>query len=832
MKNAWTCSQGHQWESIDEHDLPSDCPSCGGPATTMHSGAGIATNVQRDELPPLPRSRPGMEMVLQPRITSQNYLPEVAGFELIEEIGRGGMGVVYHARQLLLNRPVALKMLLSGEYAGEDERHRFQREGQSVARLRHPNIVQVYLVGEQGGRPYLCMEFIAGPSLAVIAAGHPLAVSIAAKMVQDLSGAVHAAHQHGVIHRDLKPANVLLEGSGKLTPESRNDERVWSLVTPKITDFGLAKRVDDARLTHSGAVIGTPSYMAPEQAEGRIAEIGPSTDIYALGAILYELLTGRPPYLGSNASDTIRQIATDDPVPPRLLQPRIPRDLETICRRALERDPRRRYLSAQALSDDLRRFREGLPVVARPVTLMERFWKWSRRRPAAAGLLAVSSVASLALLITWAYFTFALKVQRDEADAARGKEREQRTIADTNFQQAREAVDTFLIQISQDQLLHQPGLQPLRRELLASAQEYYELFLKQHGQDHDLRMEAALTHGRMGLIQRELGDLSQAQTACTKALAIYEQMWATQHDSSVAIRLASTYHDLALIHRMSGRLPEARDLYRRALDLNEQLVAEMPQDLERRRGMAKTLSNMGVLAAATGADRDAIDFGNRACEILAKIAAQSSLADDRLNWARGLINYAPAQAADASGEMATLERASQLLQDLAELHPSQQEIRIQQAKCLHNLGIARSQSGAKLKGCETIAKAIEINRRLVHDNPQVQEMRQQLATSLYVLAVLELRDGKIPEAIQHTTESQQELDFLLEQSPEDPAFLSLSGVILHQSGQILVSAGNTEQAIEKYKLAIGRQELALKFAPSSTTYQQLLESHRTALEGK
>jgi WD40 repeat protein len=298
----------------------------------------------------------------------------VPGYEVLEELGRGGMGVVYKARQLSLHRVVALKMILAGGHAGTGELARFRTEAEAIARLQHPHIVQIYEVGEHEGRPYFSLEFCAGGSLDRKLGGTPLPANEAASLVETLARAMHAAHEKGVVHRDLKPANVLLAEDG----------------TPKITDFGLAKKLDEAGQTASGAVMGTPSYMAPEQASGKSQAIGPVTDVYALGAILYECLTGRPPFKAATLMETLHQVLTDEAAPPRRLQSQTPRDLETVCLRCLEKRPERRYASALELADELRRFLAGEPVKARPVGMLERAAKWARRRPtlaAAYGLL-------------------------------------------------------------------------------------------------------------------------------------------------------------------------------------------------------------------------------------------------------------------------------------------------------------------------------------------------------------------------------------------------------------------------------------------------------------
>src|SRR5262249_45259363 len=261
-----------------------------------------------------------------------------------------------------LKRVVALKMILGGAHAGEKELARFKAEAEAGARLQHPNIVQIHEVGAHEGRPFFSLEFCSGDSLVNTLPGPPLPPQEAASVAETLARAMHAAHQAHVIHRDLKPANVLLAEDG----------------TAKISDFGLAKKLDEAGQTHTGDVMGTPSYMAPEQAQGK-KQVGPSADIYALGAILYEMLTGRPPFLGATALDTLLEQGTNEAGPPRKLNDRIEPDLETICLKCLHKEPNRRYGNALALAEDLERWLAGMPIQARPIGRMERLGRWSRR---------------------------------------------------------------------------------------------------------------------------------------------------------------------------------------------------------------------------------------------------------------------------------------------------------------------------------------------------------------------------------------------------------------------------------------------------------------------
>jgi serine/threonine protein kinase len=340
--------------------------------------------------------------------------PAVPGYEILGELGRGGMGVVYKARQLGLGRTVALKMVLTGTQAGAKSLARFRAEAAAVARLQHPNIVQIYDVGEAGGRPYLVLEFVAGGSLAQHLQRKPQPVRPAAQMIETLARAAHAAHASGVIHRDLKPANILLRGPGvrapgggetiSLAPDA--SPLISSCLTPKITDFGLAKcasrdgEAPDLRgATVTGELLGTPNYMAPEQAMVPRQPVGPAADVYALGAILYELLTGRPPFTGETPLATVLQVLHNEPVPVTSLRPNVPRDLETICLKCLRKDPRKRYGSALELAEDVRRLLRGEPIRARPATAAERLWRWVRRHPLPAGLLAAGLLAPAVALV-------------------------------------------------------------------------------------------------------------------------------------------------------------------------------------------------------------------------------------------------------------------------------------------------------------------------------------------------------------------------------------------------------------------------------------------------
>ncbi len=328
---------------------------------------------------------------------SQEY-PDVPGYEILGVLGHGGMGVVYRARQLKANRLTALKMIRAVEHATPHNRVRFQIETEAVARLQHPHIVQLYEVGEVRGQPYFSLEFCDGGTLTEQLKKKPPSPRESAELIETLARAMHYAHLRGVVHRDLKPGNVLLTTNGAV----------------KITDFGLAKRIDaEARdVSKSGAIMGTASYMAPEQAAGKVRDTGPAADVYGLGALLYECLTGRPPFEGPQHVVLVR-VLSEEPAPPSRLAPKVPRDLETICLKCLSKEPARRYASAEALADDLRHFQADEPIRARPVGAVERAVKWVRRRPAPAALLGVVLLALVALAVLSAN----LVVARDDAES-------------------------------------------------------------------------------------------------------------------------------------------------------------------------------------------------------------------------------------------------------------------------------------------------------------------------------------------------------------------------------------------------------------------------------
>jgi tetratricopeptide (TPR) repeat protein len=465
-------------------------------------------------------------------------------------------------------------MILSGVHAGPQELSRFHREAEAVAKLAHPNIVRLYEYGECRGSPYFSMEFVEGGNLAEKLRAAPQSARSAARFIEMLAGAVHHAHQHQLLHRDLKPANILLQRRSE-TPLSKCEQESscaagdlgfriseWE---PRVTDFGLAKQLDgNSRPTKTGAILGTPSYMAPEQAEGRGEAIGPATDVYALGAILYELLTGRPPFLGDTPLETLRQVISEEPVSITRLQARVPRDLETICSKCLRKEPAQRYATSAALGEDLRRFLASEPILARPVPFWARGLKWVARHPTAAGLIVVGGLALAGFGIGGLYVGRLEHRRAVEADALR-KDAEQ------SFRQLLASLTAERGAIYRE--LHpRSGMLPVCKELLTDIAKHHRQLLDQRGDDSVLRRDLGDTYQQLGIVISEIGNLDEALKHLQQSMALHQRLVDENlADAETQIKLGAAYFYIGLLKEKVGELSLALGFEGKALEIWEKL---------------------------------------------------------------------------------------------------------------------------------------------------------------------------------------------------------------------------------------------------------------------
>lgn len=676
--------------------------------------------------------------------------PSIEGYEILGMLGRGGMGVVYKACHTQLNRVVAIKTLLSGPHAGPDELQRFRSEAEVVARLQHPNIVQVHDFGEHDGQPFFALEYVGGGTLARRIGNTPQGAEFSAATLVTLSRAIQTANATGIIHRDLKPSNVLLTPDGTL----------------KVGDFGLARRLESDGHTATGAVLGTPGYMAPEQAAGRSSEVAGTTDVYGLGAILYHMLTGSPPFRGETQHDIVNQVIEAEPVAPRRLQPRVPQDLETICLKCLHKDPSRRYPTANELADDLERFLSGRPILARPVGAVERAAKWMRRRPALASLIAVSTLALLTITVGSAIYSAELKRysvqledERNEAREARDAAHRSARVASEQAQLALSTLRSVVFDI-QRELKGRMGMQYLRQRLLDKA--------------------------RSGLDR-------VAVTAQTSASADYV--------------MATALVEIGEIYQIVGRTDEALDFIGRGLILFQQLERDAPDDLKLRHAQAAALSSLGGLHRTRGDSAAAVSALERSLEIRRRI--MDSHRGDQENGrrlARILLDLAAIYSDRGQSEVAmdSYDESLELLIALSQADEDNIPVQEDLATAYNERGIHRLKYRDDATGRDDIVEAVRIRESLIDGGDPDGRLERQVAATVPwdSLGQAHVASGDLTAATEVWRKSLAVRREWAEQDPFNVDAKQSLAVSLRQVGDTLRDAGDPAGARLHYDEAL------------------------------
>ena len=638
-------------------------------------------------------------------------LGRIGPYGILRVLGRGGMGIVFAARQDQPRRLVALKMLDAGVAPSQERLERFRAESEMLARLSHPQIIRVLAVGEHQGRPYFTTEYAAGGSLAQKLAQATLPPRAAAALVEALVRTVAVAHAQGIVHRDLKPSNVLLAGDG----------------TPLIADFGLAKQLADADAlaavqTASGAILGTPSYMAPEQAAGANEVVGPASDVYALGAILYECLTGRPPFKAVSLLETLEQVRSQEPVPPRRLQPGVPRDLETICVKCLQKAPARRYPTAQALADDLGRFLRGEPIRARPVSMRERLAKWARRKPALAALLVVTGLALVAVVAGTLVYDARLRAAVAQAQAKEAETRRQ-------YREAHDALDRMLGRLGDKRLAEVPRLKELQRGLLEDALAFYQGVLQQaDSPDPAVRRDAAVACRRAADIQQALGQWQAAAENYRRAIELVAALPAEEREAfDTQVLLAGCYQNWGTAVGRGGRLDEAEQHCRKALDIREHLARTWPDDPVQQNELATAEHALAVVYH----DRkpsEAESHYDRAVAIRTALVRdhaeaegyQAALAEDYANL--GLLYRRTGRDAKTT---AIYGKAEDLLRPLVDRHPAEARYALSLVAVYVDWSYLLARAGRSQEALDRLDRAVRLAEAALRKEPQDTTCRQR-----------------------------------------------------------------------------------------------------------
>jgi serine/threonine protein kinase/Tfp pilus assembly protein PilF len=801
-----------------------------------------------------------------PAADSTTSAGQLGDYRLIREVGRGGMGVVYEAKQITLDRRVALKVLPFAAVLDQRQIARFKNEAQAAAHLQHPNIVPVYSVGCDRGVHYYAMQYVEGQSLdgairqlrasttapGVVAppdpppevdadadtrrsaaatwksfSGHASLRSrefyrTAARIGAEAAEALEHAHQCGVIHRDVKPSNLLVDNRGK----------VW------ITDFGLAHFETNANLTVTGDVMGTFRYMSPEQATGKKGWIDGRTDVYSLGVTLYELCTLTSVFEESDRQLLLQQIVNQDPPNPRQVNPAIPVDLETILLKAMSKSLGDRYATAGELADDLRRFLHGEPIAARRASLADRAGKWARRHKnvvagaiALFGLILIGSLVSTLLIADQHAKTRAAlaqsEVNRKTAEENFRRAEENRQRAETHFRQLREVVDRFGARYA-ERLKGLPGAEPIRQELLTDTLKYYRGFIQHAGDDPTVRDVLATTWSKAAAINERVGNKGDAVEDLRRAAAIFRELAEAQSDEpKYRADWALCQNNLGALLGSLGKHDEAQAAYEQAVDAQKRLVGEHPDVARFRSDLASTWNNLGLLATEERRPSQAKQT------YLEAIKIQKDLVDefpDEPGYRHDLaISYNNLSFLYAKTDPVKAQQASEqslvIQQGLVKAHPGNVDYRSDLALNYNNLGALQNHNSHPDEAESSYRKAIALLEQLVRKSPTVVRYRYDLAVSYSNLGRVYSQSRQLRRAKEAFERARDITQNLVHDYAGQLIYRSTLGGVLNNLGDVFEQLGQTEDALDAYRRAIEHQRFAFENAPQVAQFRTFLEKH-------